>query len=198
MHSAKRLLSIFLLFALLAPASLAQATAYDISHVYSNVGFSITKIFFKEEGGFRDYSGQIVYDPAHPERSRVQMTVQAASIDTRIEGRDKVLRSDDFFDVERYPTLSFVSTSVTSKAADRFDIAGDLTIRGVTKHITIPVRFLGHKQMAGWHDFVGFETDFVIDRTDFGVNGARWSGGELILSKEVNIHLSIGAVKPGS
>ena len=198
MRTTKRLLSTFLLLALLAPASPAQATAYDISHVYSNVGFSITKIFFKEEGGFRDYSGQVVFDAAHPERSRVQVTVQAASIDTRIETRDKVLRSDDFFDVERYPTLNFVSTSVTPKSAELLDVAGDLTIRGVTKHITIPVHYLGHKQMAGWHDFVGFETDFTIDRTDFGVNGTRWSGGNLILSKEVNIHLSIGAVKPGS
>jgi Uncharacterized conserved protein len=198
MQSAKRLLLFFLLAALLAPASLAQAVTYDIAHLYSNVGFSITKIFFKEEGGFRDYSGQVVFDAAHPERSRVQMTVQAASIDTRIETRDKVLRSDDFFDVERYPTLGFVSTSVTSRSANLLDVAGDLTIRGVTRHITIPVRYLGHRQMAGWHDFVGFETEFAIDRTDFGVNGTRWSGGNLILSKQVNIHLSIGAVRPGS
>jgi polyisoprenoid-binding protein YceI len=198
MQSAKRLLLFFLLAALLAPASPAQAVTYDIAHLYSNVSFSITKIFFKEEGGFRDYSGQVVFDAAHPERSRVQMTVQAASIDTRIETRDKVLRSDDFFDVERYPTLGFVSTSVTPRSANLLDVAGDLTIRGVTRHITIPVRYLGHRQMAGWHDFVGFETEFAIDRTDFGVNGTRWSGGNLILSKQVNIRLSIGAVRPGS
>jgi polyisoprenoid-binding protein YceI len=198
MQSAKRLLLFFLLAALLAPASPAQAVTYDIAHLYSNVSFSITKIFFKEEGGFRDYSGQVVFDAAHPERSRVQMTVQAASIDTRIETRDKVLRSDDFFDVERYPTLGFVSTSVTPRSANLLDVAGDLTIRGVTRHITIPVRYLGHRQMAGWHDFVGFETEFSIDRTDFGVNGTRWSGGNLILSKQVNIRLSIGAVRPGS
>jgi polyisoprenoid-binding protein YceI len=198
MQSAKRLLLLFLLAALLAPASPAQAVTYDIAHLYSNVSFSITKIFFKEEGGFRDYSGQVVFDAAHPERSRVQMTVQAASIDTRIETRDKVLRSDDFFDVERYPTLGFVSTSVTPRSANLLDVAGDLTIRGVTRHITIPVRYLGHRQMAGWHDFVGFETEFAIDRTDFGVNGTRWSGGNLILSKQVNIRLSIGAVRPGS
>lgn len=198
MHFAKRLLFCLLLTALLAPACSAQATTYEVSHVYSNVGFSITKIFFKEEGGFRDYSGQIFFDPDHPERSRVQMTVQAASIDTRIEMRDKVLRSDDFFDTEHWPTLSFVSTSVTPKSPGLLEVAGDLTIRGVTRHITIPVRYLGHRQMPGWQDFVGFDTEFTIDRTDFGVNGTRWSGGNLILSKDVNIHLSIGAVRPGS
>src|SRR6185369_3230858 len=106
-----------LLFAaLLVPACWAQATTYEIAHLYSNVGFTITKIFFKEDGGFRDYSGKILYDPDHPERSTVQMTVQAASIDTRNDTRDKVLRSDDFFDTEHYPTLSFVSTSVTPKS----------------------------------------------------------------------------------
>jgi polyisoprenoid-binding protein YceI len=198
MHIARRFLICLLLAALLAPACCGQATTYDIAQLYSNVGFSITKIFFKEEGGFRDYSGQVVYDPDHPERSRVRMTVQAASIDTRIDTRDKVLRSDDFFDVAHYPTLSFVSTSVTPKPDGALEVAGDLTIRGVTKHITIPVRYLGRKQMPGWHDFVGFETEFTIDRTDFGVNGARWSGGKLILSKDVSIHLSIGAVRPGS
>ena len=198
MHLAKRLFVCILLVAVVAPICPAQATTYEIAHLYSNVGFTITKIFFKEDGGFRDYSGKILYDPDHPERSTVQMTVQAASIDTRNDTRDKVLRSDDFFDTEHYPTLSFVSTSVTPKSGGALELAGDLTIRGVTRHITIPVRYLGHKQMPGWHDFVGFETEFTIDRTDFGVNGTRWSGGKLVLSNDVNIHLSIGAVRPGS
>jgi polyisoprenoid-binding protein YceI len=198
MYKIKRWFPTLLLLLLLAPSCFADGTSFDIAHLYSNVSFTITKIMFKEDGGFRDYSGQIYYDPDHPERSRIQMTVQAASIDTRNDTRDKVLRSDDFFDVERYPTLTFVSTSVMAKPGGLLDVAGDLTIHGVTRHITIPVRYLGRKQMPGWHDFVGFETEFTIDRTEFGVNGSRWSGGNLILSKEVNIHLSIGAVKPGS
>jgi len=198
MRIAKRFLSSLVLLALLASACLAQGTNFDIAQLYSNVGFNITKIFFKEEGGFRDYSGHIFYDPEHPERSRVQMTVQAASIDTRNETRDKTLRSDDFFDVEHYPTLSFVSTSVTPKPNGALDVAGDLTIHGVTKRITIPVRYLGRRQMPGWGDFVGFDSEFTIDRTEFGVNGSRWSAGRLILSKEVNIHLAIGAIRPGS
>ncbi len=198
MRLVKRLLSDVLLLALFVANASAQSTTYDISQMYSNVGFSITKVFFKEEGGFRDYSGQIVYDPARPERSRVQMTVQATSIDTRVDNRDKMLRSDDFFDVEHYPTLSFVSTSVTAKSGEQLEVSGNLTIRGVTKHITIPVRYLGRKQIHGWGDFVGFDTEFTIDRTDFGVNGSRWSGGRLILSKDVVIHLAIGAVRPGS
>jgi polyisoprenoid-binding protein YceI len=197
------------LFRILAPWALAfalvatgcaddRAPTYQITHEFSNLSFSITKIFFKEEGGFRDYSGEIYFDPAHPERSRVQVTVQAASIDTRIEGRDRVLRSDDFFDTGRYPTLTFVSTTVSAKAGGLMEVTGDLTIHGVTRHITIPVRFLGTRKTENRGDIVGFDTEFTIDRTEFGVNGSRWSGGAFILSKEVNIHLAIGALGNGA
>ena len=192
----KRILFCILMCALVAPAQASDNPAtYDITHVYSNVSFNITKFSFKEEGGFRQYSGKIFYDPDHPERSHVQMIVQAESIDTRDEGRDRALRSDNFFDVARYPTLSFVSTSIAPKQNGMLDVAGDLTIHGVTKHITIPVHFLGTKQMQGWGDFIGFNTEFTIDRTEFGVNGgSSWAG---ILGKEVEIHLSVGAFREG-
>jgi polyisoprenoid-binding protein YceI len=199
MRKQRQLLAVMVLLPLVAFAWASDpAATFEISPVYSNVSFTITKIFFKEDGGFRKYSGKIVYDPNHPERAQVRMVVQADSIDTRNDTRDQVLRSDDFFDVSRYPTLSFVSTSVKPRADGAFDVAGDLTIHGVTKHITIRARFLGQKQMAGWGDFVGFDTDFVIDRGDFGVNGSRWSGGQLILSNDVNVHIAIGATRVGS
>jgi polyisoprenoid-binding protein YceI len=200
MRYIQRILPLALALSLVTAPAIAYdgASTYEISHVYSNVSFSIMKFFFKEDGGFRIYAGKVYYDPAHPERSHVRMTVQAASIDTRNEGRDRALRSDDFFDVEHYPTLTFVSTSVTPKSDYLLDVAGDITIHGVTKHITISVRFLGEKYLQGWGDFVGFDTEFTIDRTAFGVNGSRWSGGAAVLSKDVNIHLAIGAIRPGS
>jgi polyisoprenoid-binding protein YceI len=200
MRYVQRILPLALVLSLVMAPAFAYdgASTYEISHVYSNVSFSIMKFFFKEDGGFRSYTGEIYYDPAHPGRSHVRMTVQAASIDTRNEGRDCALRSDNFFDVEHYPTLTFVSTSVTPKSGNLLDLTGDITIHGVTKHITIPVRFLGEKYLQGWGDFVGFDTDFTIDRTAFGVNGLRWSGGAAVLSKHVNIHLAIGAIRPGS
>lgn len=196
----QRILPLALALSLVTAPTFASdgAATYEISHVYSNVSFSIVKFFFKEDGGFRSYTGEVYYDPAHPERSHVRMTVQADSIDTRTEGRDRALRSDDFFDVEHYPTLAFISTSVMPKSDNLLDVTGDITIHGVTKHITIPVRFLGEKYLKGWGDFVGFDTEFTIDRTAFGVNGSRWSGGAAVLSKDVNIHLAIGAIRPGS
>lgn len=154
-----------------------KAATYKITQVYSNVSFSIAKFFFTEDGGFKQYSGEIFYDPGHPERSHVQMTVRAESIDTRNEGRDRVLCSDDFFDVAHYPILRFASASVTPRQNGMLEVAGDLTIHGVTKHIIIPVRFLGEKRIEGWGDFVGFDSEFTVDRTEFGVNGTRWSGG---------------------
>jgi polyisoprenoid-binding protein YceI len=190
---------IVLLLRLTAPAWAAEkAATYEITHVYSNVSFSIAKFFFKEDGGFRQYSGEIFYDPDHPQRSRVQMTVEAESIDTRNDGRDRALRSDDFFDVARYPTLNFVSTAVAPRQDGTLDVTGDLTIHGVTRRITIPVHLLGTKQMQGWGDFIGFDTGFTIDRTEFGVNGSHWSGGAAVLGKQVDIHLSIGAFRQGS
>lgn len=196
MPYALRIVTCFLSVALTAPAQeSAKAAIYDITHVYSNVSFNITKFFFKEEGGFRQYSGKIYFDPDHPARSRVEMVVQAESIDTRDEGRDRALRSENFFDVARFPTLSFVSTSIAPRQNGMLDVSGDLTIHGVTKHITIPARFLGTKQMQGWGNFIGFDTEFTIDRTDFGVNGgSSWSA---VLGKEVVVHLSIGAFREG-
>jgi polyisoprenoid-binding protein YceI len=200
MRYIQRILPLALALSLVATPVFAYdgVASFEISHVYSSVSFSIMKFFFKEDGGFRSYTGEVYYDPAHRERSHVRMTVQADSIDTRNDGRDRALRSDDFFDVEHYPTLTFVSTSVTPRSDNLLDVTGDITIHGVTKHITIPVHFLGEKYLQGWGDFVGFDTEFTIDRTAFGVNGSRWSGGAAILSKDVNIHLAIGAIRPGS
>jgi polyisoprenoid-binding protein YceI len=187
-----------LLLAVASPMCLARSTTYEVSHLFSNVSFSIMKFFFKEEGGFRDYSGDISYDPDHPESSSVKILIQAGSIDTRIDGRDRVLRSDDFLDVERYPSLTFASTAVVPESGGMLNVTGDLTIRGVTRQITVPVKLLGTKTMQGYGEFAGFDAVFTIDRTEFGVNGSRWSGGNLILSKEVTIHLAIGGIKPGS
>jgi polyisoprenoid-binding protein YceI len=119
--------------------------------------------------------------------------VQTASIDTRNDTRDQQLRSDDFFDVAKYPTISFVSTPIAVEGPDLLQVSGDFSLRGTTKSITVPVHLLGVRTMKGFGTFVGFDTEFVIDRTVFGVNGTRWSGGSLILSRDVSVHLAIGA-----
>lgn len=187
-----------LLFTLLAacqsrPAD-GQALSLTVVPVFSNIGFSIVEFgVMKQDGSFRDFSGDIYYDPAHPERSRVSVVVQVDSIDARSRQREAVLRSDDFFDTQRYPAMTFTSTSVSALPDKTLQVTGDLTIRGVTKRITIPVRYLGLMRVSEQSSYAGFTTTFTLDRTEFGVNGSRWSGGKLLLSKEVTINLAIGA-----
>ncbi len=176
-------------------ASTSDAKVYAVSKTYTTLSFTATKwMVFKEEGLFQDFSGTITYSAQNPAKCKIDVTVQAASLDTRAPGQNKVLRSDDFFDVEKYPTLSFHSTRVTATGTEGYDVEGDLTIHGVTKRITVPVKVIGVRVMPGIGDFAGFETTFTIDRRDFGILGARWSGNKLSIDHTVVIHLIIGGV----
>jgi polyisoprenoid-binding protein YceI len=176
-------------------ASKSEAKVYAVSKTYTTLSFTATKwMVFKEEGLFPDFSGTMTYSSQDPTKCKIDVNVEAASLDTRAPGRDKVLRSDDFFDVEKYPTLSFRSTKVSSTGKDAYDVEGDLTIHGVTKRITIPVKTIGVRVMPGIGDFAGFETTFNIDRRDFGVLGSRWSGNTLAIEPTIVLHLIIGGV----
>lgn len=174
----------------------SDAKVYTISKSYTTLSFTATKwMVFKEEGLFLDFSGTLAYSSQDPAKCKIDVTVQSASLDTRNAGRDKVLRSDDFFDVERFPTLSFRSTRVTATGTEAYDVEGDLIIHGVTKRITVPVMTIGVRAMSGIGDFAGFETTFNIDRRDFGILGTRWSGNTLAIDPLVVIHLIIGGVR---
>jgi polyisoprenoid-binding protein YceI len=94
------------------------------------------------------------------------------------------------FDAERFPSMTFRSKKVEAGTGGAFTVTGDLTIRGTTRQITIPVKFLGVNAVPNVGELAGFETTFTVDRTDYGVNGWKWSGGKLTLSKEVTIHLT--------
>jgi len=170
-------------------AAAAEAATYKVDPVHSGVSFTVRHFVSEVEGRFKDYAGTIKFDAQHPADSSVQFTVQAASIDTGNDSRDKDLRSDDYFGVEKFPTLSFVSTKVTPKAANSFDVTGNLTIKGVTKTITIPASFLGEmKTQMGQR--AGFRSAFTIQRADYGV-----TGGGAIIGADVNITIRVEAVR---
>jgi len=198
---ARLLCTTLLLAALLAGSlpALAQAptqpTTFRVREGDTAIQFTVTKwSVFKEEGRFRDFNGTIYYDPANPSASRVEFEIRVASIDTKIDARNRWLLSEDFFHADRYPTMSFRSTRIVPAGNGTFQVTGALTIRGVTKTITVPVRLLGFSHYADADERVniaGFETSFALDRTAFGVNGTRWSGGQLILGNEVNITLLV-------
>jgi polyisoprenoid-binding protein YceI len=172
----------------------SPASDYLVSPDLSAVTFTVYKwTVLKEQGQFKNVSGHIQYDPARPQDSRVDVTVQTASLDTNNATRDGVLRSDDFFDVQRYPTMRFVSRRVEARPDRTLAVSGDLTIHGVTRPIDVVVAVNGVNAIEHVGRLAGFETTFHIDRRAFGVNGTRWTGGRLVISPEVEIHLAIAA-----
>lgn len=190
----KRRMSITLLLLGLGTGTVSEVTAQpmllQIRKEDSHIGFSITKWgVFKEEGRFRDFDGIIEFDPLNVGATKVQVVINCSSIDSRDEGRDRALRSEDFFHVARYPTMRFTSLNVKAKNKDTLLVEGDLTIRDVTKRITMPVRIAGVSRIGGTlGTLVGFEAEFVVNREDFHV-GEGWP----IIDTDARIHLLIGA-----
>jgi polyisoprenoid-binding protein YceI len=181
---------------LLVTAVLLAATMYRVEPVNGTVSFSLTKWgVIREEGSFRDFAADIHYDAKDPAKSRVAFEVKAASVDTKNDSRDGTLRSEDFFNVSKHQKLTFRSVRVVPRSKDVADVTGDLTIKGVTKRITIPVRLLGISKQ-GRNEVAGFETSFKIDRRAFNVTGGRWTAAAPgVLGNEVTIRVIAGGVK---
>ncbi|HVE70087.1 MAG TPA: YceI family protein [Thermoanaerobaculia bacterium] len=165
--------------------------AWVVDKGHSTATFKIRHFTANVVGQFRDFEGSINIDRANPAKSSVEFTIQAKSIDTGGERRDNHLRSADFFDVEKFPTITFKSTSVAPKSKDTFDVTGDLTMHGVTKRVTLPVTFLGFmKHPRG--EKAGFEIETVVNRKDYGVtwNRALDEGG-FMLSDDVKVSINL-------
>ncbi|HEY4928623.1 MAG TPA: YceI family protein [Acidimicrobiales bacterium] len=167
---------------------------YDLDVSHTRVGFAVRHMAVsKVRGEFKEFSGtlELAEDPA---ASSISVTVQAASVDTHDENRDNHLRTNDFFDVENHPTWSFTSTAIHPVNATQWKVDGDLTIRGVTKQVTLDATLEGVVQDPYGMHRVGFSATTSIDREDFGVsfNGVLEAGG-VIVSKKVDIDLEIEA-----
>jgi polyisoprenoid-binding protein YceI len=178
----------------LSPASTSVRTLV-IDPTHSEATFQIRHLITKVRGAFGEFSGAIEFDEAHPEHSSVDFTVQTSSIDTNQADRDTHLRSEDFFHVEKFPTITFKSTSVKPGGKDHFEVAGQLTIRGVARDIVLPVTFLGLAKDPWGNQRAGFETEITLNRRDYGLvwNATLETGGFLV-GDEVKISLSIQAV----
>ncbi len=188
-------------FGFLASTSV-NATEYGFDKAHSHIGFSVTHILSKVPGEFKDYDGTFSFDPANPEAGKIDVTIQAASINTDNEMRDHHLQSADFFDVEKYPTIAFKSTGVSKGASDNeYQVAGNLTLHGVTKPVTLDVQYLGSDTMPMGKDgkmtanIAGFSATAKIDRRDFGlVWNKTLASGNLMVSNDVAINLDIAAM----
>lgn len=174
-------------------ASPVVAETFVIDRNHSEASFQVRHFVTNVRGRFTDFQGTIVGDPAKPEAATVDFTVKAASIDTDQEGRDKHLRSADFFDAEKFPEITFKSTAIKATGKDAYDVTGNLTMHGVAKPVTLKVKNLGSVG-AGPNEKFGFEATTTVNRKDFGLvwNKALDNGGYM-LGDDVNITINIEA-----
>lgn len=175
------------------PAAETTGT-YDIDPKHSYIGFRITHMGLAEvPGAFRDFSGSIIYDGKDVSKSAVNFTAKVTSVDTGVAPRDNHLRTADFFEVEKYPEMTFKSTKVEKKG-DRWDATGDFTLKGVTKQITIPFTVNGMMKDAKGNVKMGVSAQTTINRQDYGVKwGSKLPDGTLALSDVVKIDLQLEA-----
>ncbi|MDT5272056.1 MAG: hypothetical protein QOH49_4242 [Acidobacteriota bacterium] len=172
---------------------------YKIDPAHSIIGFAVRHLEINwVEGRFKDFEGTIHYDDKDVTKSSVEFTAKVESIDTGVAPRDKHLRTADFFEVEKYPALSFKSTSVERKGKDAYILHGDLTMKGVTKPVQFPFKITGAVKDPWGNTRFGVEAQTRINRRDFGINyGNAFAGGGLDVGNEITINLQLEALQPG-
>jgi len=185
---------------LLVLASSARAEKWELDVAHSSVGFSVRHmVVTKTHGKFNDFTGYIDFDGKNVEKGSVEITAQIASIDTDNKKRDDHLRSPEFFDAEKFPTMTFKSKKVIKGSGSEFKLEGDLTIKDVTKEVTFDCEFNGVINDPMGNTRAGFSAVAKINRQDFNV---KWSkkldAGGLVVGDEVKINLEIEAVKTQS
>ena len=178
--------------ALPAPADTAT---YRIDVGHSELSFRIRHLMSRANGTFREWAGTLTADPADWSTGSVDVTIQAASIDTRHERRDADLRSENFFDVANHPTITFKSTKVEVDGS-RITVTGDLTMKGVTRPVVLTGEFLGRMGAGTERERIGFSATGKLNRMDYGIVWNRAvEGGGVLLGDEVEITLAIEATR---
>lgn len=173
------------------------ATVWAIDPAHSNVEFAVRHMMISTvKGRFADVAGTITLDAADPARSRADVTIGAASIDTRAEQRDQHLRSADFFDVERHPQIRFVSTGVEPVGDAEYRVTGDLTMHGVTRAVTLTATEEGRTRDPWGNDRAAFSATAKVNRKDYGLswNQVLETGGVMV-GEEIRISLDVELVR---
>ena len=176
----------------------ARASEWNVDAAHSNVGFTVRHLVSKVSGGFTDFSGKISFDDKKPEDTKVAITVKSASINTANSKRDDHLRSADFFDAAKYPTLSFTSTKITSTGASTYKLEGNQTLHGVTKPAVYNVEFLGAAKDPEGKTRAGFSATSKINRKDYGLAWSKIVESTPMVGDEVEITLQFEAVNADS
>jgi len=184
--------------AIMVLPSLASATPWNIDADHSNVGFSVSHLMVSHvKGNFNKYSGVVDINDKDITKSKVDVTIDASSINTNVQKRDEHLKSADFFDVAKYPTLTFVSKKWSKAAKGALKVTGDLTIHGVTKSVVLTVAPFSKESKDPWGNTRrGTSASTTINRKDYGLvwNQALETGG-VAVGEEVNISLDVELIK---
>lgn len=193
----RRATCIIALLPSLATAQAPQTFDFDVSH--SSIGFSVRFMGLSTvRGAFADFNGTLVYDAAHPERSSVTTVIRSASINTNSAMRDRDLKSENFFDADKFPVIVFRSASAR-RERDGVILEGPLSMHGVTKTVRFPVRLLHPPTQDAWRNTrVGFVGALKISRNDFGIHGTKfWNSeydpGRMAIGDTVDVELMIEA-----
>ncbi|MGW5348814.1 YceI family protein [Streptomyces sp. NPDC004050] len=179
------------------PALAALTGDYTIDAAHSSIGFTVRHAMVTNvRGTFGDYSGTLHLDGGDPSRSAASIEVEIASVDTGIADRDAHLRGDDFFSAETFPKMTFRSTAAARVGGDTYRITGDLTIKDVTRPLSIDLEFNGSATDVYGNERVGFEGAAEILRSDWGLtwNAALEAGGVMV-SDKVKLTFDISAVR---
>lgn len=182
-------------FWILALAGVLQAADFSIDPAHSSVGFTVRHIVSNVKGQFGEFTGNFSYDPKAPEKASVEAVIQAKSINTNMDKRDGHLRSPDFFDVEKYPTLSFKSTSAKSSGPGKLEVTGVLTLHGVSKPVVLSIEG-GDLAKDPWGGTrTGFTATTKINRKEFGMNWNKaLDNGGVLVGEEVKIEIEVEGV----
>ena len=170
---------------------------YTIDPAHSRIGFvarhaMVTKV----RGSFNDFEGSGYFDAEDPSRSELALTIKAASIDTRNLDRDNHLRSNDFFAMDEHPEIRFASTDVERTGDDRYRVTGDLTVKGVTRPVSIDFDVEGSAVDPFGNERIGFEGKTVVNRKDFGLNwNAPLEAGGVLVGEKVTLEFEVSAIK---
>jgi polyisoprenoid-binding protein YceI len=171
-------------------------TTYTIDNAHSDIGFSVRHmVFAKVRGHFTKWTANLVLNESDVAKSSVEVSIDAASIDTRESQRDGHLRSGDFLDAEKYPKITYKSRRIDGAGAKKYKVTGDLTIHGVTREVPLEVEETGRGKDPWGNHRIGFSARTSIERSAFGLkwNQALETGGVLVADR-VDIELDIEAV----
>ena len=186
----KIIVFLFFVFALMPFQALAQQ--WQIDPVHTNFYFEVKHTYATVRGQFMDFSGDVYFDPANPERSRFDFVIKVDSVDTKVGKRDTHLRSPDFFDAAKYPTITFKSSRVLPAGEGKYKVEGTLTIKDVSRKLSLEFYYHGQKEnpLKKGEIVAGFDTGLTVDRLDYHVgDGKFYQMG--VVGKNVDILVTV-------